>query len=223
MEFINKLILLAPAIIIAMTVHELAHAWVANRMGDDTAKRLGRISLNPIRHLDRVGTLVFLVTAWFGFGFGWAKPVPVNYRRMKNIRLGFILVSAAGPLSNMLVVVVMGLLTMAALKLQWTWFFEYKLFNFVLMAAYVNGIFSFLNLIPLPPLDGSNIVIGVLPANLAFNYQKLGRYGFIILFALIALPMLARQMGQEFPDILGILVREPATSLINLCFPFKVF
>lgn len=198
-----------------MTVHELAHAFVSWKMGDNTAKLMGRVSLNPLRHLDPMGTLFFLVSAWAGMGIGWAKPVPVNYGRMKNVRLGFILVSAAGPLANVLIVLLLGFLTFLALSWQWMLFFQYHILEFVFTAAYVNAVFAFFNLLPLPPLDGSGVVTGFLPAKAALNYQKAGRYGFFVLMALIFLPLVL----QGCPDILRVLVREPALALINVSFP----
>ncbi|MDR1397069.1 MAG: site-2 protease family protein [Desulfarculales bacterium] len=216
MEIINKIILLAPAILVAMTVHEMAHAFASFKMGDDTAKLMGRVSLNPLRHLDPMGTLFFLVSAWAGMGIGWAKPVPVNYRRMKNARLGIILVSAAGPAANMLTVLALGIMTYAAVIWQWTFFFY--ILDFVFTIAYVNAIFAFFNLLPLPPLDGSGMVTGLLPAGAARVYQKFSRYGFLVLMVLIFLPLAT----QGFPDILKELVREPALNLINICFPISL-
>ena len=219
LEMITKFLILAPAILLALTVHELAHAFAAWRMGDPTAKNLGRVSLNPIRHLDPMGSLVFLITAWAGMGFGWARPVPVNYLRMKNIRMGFIVVSAAGPLANIITALLLSLLVLLAAKLQWLAFFEYNIINFALTSAYVNAILAFFNLLPLPPLDGSGVVTGLLPVRLAKQYQKVGRYGIFILFALLALTYFSSNLNLEMPDIFGTLVRDPAKFIINMFFP----
>jgi Zn-dependent protease len=206
---LNKIIVLAPAILLALTVHEFAHALSARAMGDLTAYRLGRISLNPLRHLDLWGTIFFMVTAWMGLGFGWAKPVPVNYAAMKNIRLGIIVTSAAGPAANLITALFLALLIYLLLFLQAAPFFEYGLHFFVLAAVRVNLVLAIFNLLPLPPLDGSGVVTGLLPAPLARTYQRLGRYGLFVVAALIFLPT----VSPEFPDILYYLIRVPTDLL----------
>jgi Zn-dependent protease len=211
---ISKFLMLAAAVILAITVHELAHAYVAWKMGDDTAKRMGRISLNPLRHLDPIGSIVFIITAWAGMGIGWARPVPVNYWRMKSLRLGMILVSLAGPLTNILfaLLVLLPLAWPAVILLLLSALGESGI-NLLFTIAYVNAIFAFFNLLPLPPLDGSGVVTGLLPAGAARHYQKIGRYGFIILIALIFLP----DMIDNFPNILDVMVRWPAFKLLSYC------
>jgi Zn-dependent protease len=208
-EVFNKIIVLAPAILLALTVHEFAHAWAARAMGDVTAWRLGRISLNPLRHLDLWGTVFFMITAWMGLGFGWAKPVPVNYRAMKNIRLGLIVTSAAGPLANFITALLLALLIYLLLFLEATPFFAYGCHFFVLTAVRVNLVLAFFNLLPLPPLDGSGVVTGLLPAPLARGYQRLARYGLWVVAGLIILPLLS----SDFPNILYYLIRVPTDLL----------
>jgi Zn-dependent protease len=211
-EIITKFLFLALGVISAMTVHELAHAYVAWKMGDDTARRMGRVSLNPLRHLDPMGSIFFIVTAWAGMGIGWAKPVPVNYWRMQNPRAGMVLVSLAGPASNILLAVVV-LFAQPMLSEVLASIFDSQVYQLLLTVAYVNAIFAFFNLLPLPPLDGSGVVSGLLPLRAARSYQKVGRYGFLILLALIFLPGLA----EGFPNILNLLVRYPALQLIIHC------
>lgn len=208
---ILKFLQLAPAILLAITVHEFAHAFVAWRMGDNTAYLMGRVSLNPIRHLDPMGTAVFLITAWMGMGFGWAKPVPFNYLRMKSIRMGFIGVSAAGPLANLLTAFIVGGIFLLLINLAPVFTVKYSLHHFLLAMVWVNLVLAFFNLIPLPPLDGSGIVTGLLPVSLAHSYQRIGRYGIFILMALIMLP----HFIPGAPNILGYMVREPADALFN--------
>ncbi len=210
-DTITKFLLLAPAILLAITMHEFAHALVAWRMGDDTARRLGRVSLNPLRHLDPMGTAVFLITAWMGMGFGWAKPVPFNYLRMKNVRLGFIAVSAAGPAANLLTALALGVIFHVLQALMPQFFIEFNIYKFLAAMVWINLVLCFFNLLPLPPLDGSGIVTGLLPPALAREYQRVGRYGIFILLALIVLPSLTSQA----PDILDAIVRQPAQGLFN--------
>lgn len=208
-EAILKFLVLAPAILLAITVHECSHAFVAWRMGDNTAYMLGRVSLNPIRHLDPMGTAVFLITAWMGMGFGWAKPVPFNYRNMKNPRAGFMLVSASGPASNLLTAFILGVIFKLCMAMFPVFFLEYNIYLFISAMIWVNLVLAFFNLIPLPPLDGSGIVTGLLTPNLAWHYQRIGRYGIFILLILIVLPTFSSQI----PDILEYLVRAPAQSI----------
>ncbi len=168
-------ILLAIPLMYSVILHELAHGWVAYRMGDSTAKRLGRLSLNPLRHLDPIGTLML-----FLFGFGWAKPVPVNFSNLHNTRKGLILVSSAGIITNML--------------LAFLAFFLYRflspepsgvLSTLLYYLAQINIILASFNLIPIPPLDGSKILMGFAPAGLQYTLSRLEPYGFFIIIGLL--------------------------------------
>ncbi|MGD1153220.1 MAG: site-2 protease family protein [Syntrophales bacterium] len=168
-------ILLAIPLLYSVILHELAHGWVAYRMGDSTAKRLGRLSLNPLRHLDPIGTLML-----FLFGFGWAKPVPVNFSNLHNTRKGLILVSSAGIITNML--------------LAFLAFFLYRLLSpepggvfatLLFYLAQINIILASFNLIPIPPLDGSKILMGFAPAGLQYTLSRLEPYGFFIIIGLL--------------------------------------
>ncbi|MBU1449619.1 MAG: site-2 protease family protein [Proteobacteria bacterium] len=218
-DFLLKLVMLAPPILMALTVHEASHALVAWLRGDPTAKQRGRMSLNPIRHLDMAGTLVFFVTAWFGSGFGWAKPVPIDGRRLRNPRWDMVWISAAGPLSNILFAIIIAaalyLLVQAGVfagYAQWKWYFG----QMMIVGVTVNVILAFFNLIPLPPLDGSGILTGLLPPKAAWRYQQLNRYGFVILLALIFLPRWLPGM----PNVVSYLVLLPAQSVLNLLLPY---
>jgi len=168
-------ILLAIPLLYSVILHELAHGWVAYQMGDPTAKRLGRLSLNPLRHLDPIGTLML-----FLFGFGWAKPVPVNFSNLHNTRKGLILVSSAGIITNML--------------LAFLAFFLYRflspepsgvLSTLLYYLAQINIILASFNLIPIPPLDGSKILMGFAPAGLQYTLSRLEPYGFFIIIGLL--------------------------------------
>ena len=213
-----KLVMLAPPILLALTVHEASHALVAYLRGDSTAKAAGRLSLNPLRHLDPAGTLVFFITAWFGSGIGWAKPVPVDYRRLKDPRRDIVWISAAGPVVNLLtaslVALVLNLLIYSGFFREATLWraFVGQMF---LVGVQVNAVLAFFNLLPLPPLDGSGILTGLLPPAAAARYQQFGRYGFAILLALIFLPQFVR----GFPDIIGLLVVWPVHWLMDSLLP----
>jgi Zn-dependent protease len=205
-------------LVVAIVFHEVAHGWVANAFGDPTARRKGRLSLNPIRHVDPFGTIVLpLILAVSGAPvFGWAKPVPVVARRMRNPRLHMILVALAGPGMNLLLALV-GALALAGLiaaapppGLIWV-FIGLNLFNFVA----INVFLAVFNMLPIPPFDGGHVVEGLLPRPLAVQYAKLGRYGFVVLVALLfVLPKL-------FPgaDIVDRLVRPPVALIAGALLP----
>ncbi len=217
-SFMIKVALLAPPILFALTVHETAHAVVAWWRGDDTAARMGRISLNPMRHLDLTGTLVFFVTAMMGAGIGWAKPVPVDNRRLKDPHRDLIWVSAAGPVVNLLFALLLGLCLHLLISTGlFREFAGWKMYlgELFILGVQVNVVFAFFNLVPLPPLDGSGIVTGLLPPEAAMRYQRVGRYGIVILLALIVLP----SWWPGFPDLIGALVVGPAQALANLLLP----
>jgi Zn-dependent protease len=183
-------------VLIAVTFHEAAHGYVARLLGDETASRLGRVSLNPLRHIDPFGTVILpalLLFARSPFLFGYAKPVPVNFRALRNPRSGMVLVAAAGPAMNI------GLAIIAALSIhllvylpatvaQWT---ALNLRN----AIVINAVLAVFNLFPLPPLDGGRIAVGILPNVLARPLARLEPYGMVILIGLlILLPLLGSQL-----------------------------
>ena len=182
---LSTLLLIAPPILVALTFHECAHAYAAYRHGDDTAKQLGRLSLNPLRHLDPLGTImIFLVH------FGWAKPVPVNPYRLKNPRKDMLWISAAGPLANMVLALVSGLLLRFLFTIGGTPDYHtgtvMGLFVFmVVMSLQINLALAIFNILPIAPLDGSKILAGLLPAGFGKFIGLLERYGPFILIGLI--------------------------------------
>lgn len=176
MPDLRSILLSAPAILFGLTIHEFAHGWVAYRLGDPTAKQMGRLTLNPIKHLDPIGTI-----ALFLFRFGWAKPVPIDPTYFRHPTRDMAISSLAGPAANFLTAIVSGLLFRLLVLLKVGGFVQLLLGYFVLF----NIILCFFNLIPIPPLDGSRLVYYFLPPNLAAGYARLERYGFLVLMGII--------------------------------------
>lgn len=172
-------ILLAPGILAALTVHEFAHGWMANKLGDSTAKDLGRLTLNPLAHLDPIGTIML-----FLFHFGWAKPVPVNPYNFKDIRKGMIWVSIAGPGANVVFAAILGVALRILLQGGLITYFTFG-YRILTYAVFINLALAFFNMIPIPPLDGSKVVEGMLPVRYLPAWESFQRRGFIILIGII--------------------------------------
>lgn len=185
-----ELLQVIPVLLFAVIVHEVAHAWVARREGDDTADRLGRITLNPLPHLDLLGSFVvpaLLVYSGAGFIFGWAKPVPVNPANYRDPVWSDVKVSLAGIAANLILAVISIVLAVvffkaeAALGLGWLG----TLGQTAQWSMMINVVLALFNLLPIPPLDGSHVLAHMLPKRLAAGYRALGRFGMLILIALI--------------------------------------
>ena len=183
-QIIQRMIILIPPILLAVTVHEVAHGWVAWRLGDPTAKAMGRLTLNPIKHLDPIGTLVFFLTQTIG----WAKPVPVNPQYMKDPKKDMIWVSIAGPASNILMAALAALFIRHGLRPVSAFLPDPVLTPLTLMlilSVQINIGLAVFNLIPIPPLDGSKVLMGLLPRELAIRYAQFERWGFVLLLLLV--------------------------------------
>jgi Zn-dependent protease len=180
---IQKLLIIAPPILLALSFHEYAHAYIANKFGDDTAKQSGRLTLNPLAHLDPIGTImIFLVH------FGWAKPVPVNPHRLRNPKKDMLWISAAGPLANMILALISGILLrfiFATLGAPNQHSIIGLLIYAVFMSLQINLALAIFNLLPIAPLDGSKILFGLLPVKHEGKIYFLERYGPFILLGLI--------------------------------------
>ena len=180
--FLLGLLIRAPGILIGITVHEYAHGLVALLRGDSTAKQAGRLSLNPLTHLDMLGTLMLV------FGpFGWAKPVPVNYYNLNKPKRDMILVSIAGPISNIICAMIIGVIIRAGNPLFGILGNEHYIVLILKIAFLINIGLSFFNLLPVPPLDGSNIVMGFLPSNKITGYLHLMRHVPMVFLACIVM------------------------------------
>ncbi|MFI3186033.1 MAG: site-2 protease family protein [Methylococcaceae bacterium] len=189
LTLLQRIVVWILPVIFAITVHEVAHGWVARKYGDNTAFMLGRLTLNPIKHVDLVGTIILpgiLLISGTGFIFGWAKPVPVDPRNFKNPRRDMAIVALAGPASNLLMAVGWALIARVGVTIgAQTEAVSLPLIYTGIAGISINLALALINLLPIPPLDGSRILTGILPGKLAWQYNRLERYGFIILLLLL--------------------------------------
>ena len=237
-QFLQTVLLiafLAPPVLLAITVHEAAHGWTAYRRGDPTAWLLGRVTFNPLRHIDPVGTVVVPLTIFLmsksllgvPFLFGWAKPVPVDWRRLRNPRWDMALVAVAGPTVNLLMAVGWGLMILGmgvfVSFIELPAWFLYLYVQMCVVGVLINLFLMALNLFPLLPLDGGRVLNAMLPRPMARQFARLEPYGLFILLALLFLPN-----GQP-PGLLGEILKPvvsvaisvmPASALVRDYFPF---
>jgi Zn-dependent protease len=203
----TEILVLMAVLVGSLSVHEAAHAWAANRLGDPTARRLGRLSLNPAVHVDVIGTLVFpLVAISTGLPLiGWAKPVPVDFRHLRHPRRDFAVIAAAGPASN-LVLAVSGAATLAAFGGLDAVREGSLLADVAVRFVLLNVLLAVFNMIPVPPLDGGNVLMGVLPASGATLIERVRPYGFLLLYALMLTGVLSAIMRPVQRFVLGWLL-----------------
>ena len=204
-------------VLISITFHEAAHGYVANLLGDDTAKKLGRVTLNPFKHIDRFGTVILpilLIVIKSPFIFGWAKPVPVNFHRLRSPLRDMVFVALAGPMTNLIIAFVAAsiLSTMYNFGLLNNPWLVHTLTNFLL----INIVLAVFNMIPIPPLDGGRVAVGLLPKYFSYQLAKLERYGlFIIIIALFILPLVGKQIGISIMPIHWF-IQSVSSFLINI-------
>jgi Zn-dependent protease len=209
LTLLQKIIVWGIPVLFAITVHEVAHGWVASLCGDSTAKMMGRLTLNPIRHIDLLGTIIVpaLLVYFGGFIFGWAKPVPVQWQNLRNPRRDMALVAIAGPFTNL------------GMMMIWFLFFKLGLYlnaqsmgSGILLAImgkigiYINLVLMVLNLLPIPPLDGSRVLVSFFPRIFQTLFARIEPFGFIILLALLAtgvlnLSPIIQSVGKFFTNL----------------------
>lgn len=199
MEQILTILLVVIPAVLAITVHEAAHGYVANALGDPTAKGLGRLTLNPLKHIDPIGTVVvpLVLYAIGGFMFGWAKPVPVDTRNFKSPSVDMALVAAAGPLSNLLMAIIWAVILAIGINGD-------LIRTMALAGVSINVVLFALNVLPIPPLDGSKIVAHFLPISIRRSYEGIEQYGLIILLVLMA------------TGVLGVVLRPMVNNISQL-------
>ena len=204
-------------VIIAITFHEAAHGYVAWRLGDDTARNLGRVTFNPFKHVDPFGTILLPALLLFlraPILFGWAKPVPVDFRRLDNPRRDMVLVALAGPMTNLALALASGFL------LRWAGLLPAPLGGWademLVRMILLNVVLAVFNMLPLPPLDGGRVAVGLLPVWLAAPLARLERYGLLILIgALFILPLIGAQIGMNL-NVFAFVVLEPTRWVLSL-------
>jgi Zn-dependent protease len=195
-------------VVTAITLHEAAHGWVADRLGDDTARRLGRVSFNPVRHIDPFGTFMLpgiLLLLNAPFLFGWAKPVPVAFHRLRHPKRDMVWVALAGPGINLALALAAGLVLQPLGQLHAN-AFTLWLWENLKNAIFANVVLACFNMLPIPPLDGGRVLTGLLPRELAWRFAGIERYGLLIIMgAAFVVPLLAQQFGYSINPLAAVL------------------
>jgi Zn-dependent protease len=208
LNLVQKIVVWALPVLFAITVHEVSHGWVARRLGDPTAEMMGRLTLNPLKHIDPIGTVAIplLLLLLGGFIFGWAKPVPVTYQNLHNPKRDMAIVALAGPLSNLLMAIGWGIIAKIGLLLLGSLPFAGQPLVYMGQAGIIiNVILMVLNLLPLPPLDGGRVMVGILPGPLAYKFSRIEPYGFFILLALLATGILSNILGPVIQGVMSLI------------------
>lgn len=201
---VQKIVAWVLPVLFAITVHETAHGWMALRLGDKTAMMLGRLTLNPLKHIDPLGTIIIpgLMYMMAGFIFGWAKPVPITWQNLKQPKRDMVLVAAAGPISNFVMAILWALVIRIGLALGDN---GLALVFMGVAGIFINTILMVLNLLPLPPLDGGRVMTGLLPGPLAYRFSRIEPYGFFILVALLVTGLLGALLWPVIVFFMGLM------------------
>ncbi|MGD8873891.1 MAG: site-2 protease family protein [Gammaproteobacteria bacterium] len=206
LSLVQKIAVWVVPVLLAITVHEVSHGWVASLLGDKTAFMLGRLTLNPLKHVDPVGTILIpglLLLLQTGFIFGYAKPVPVTWQNLRNPKRDMALVAVAGPASNLLMAIIWALLIRVGLLLGDQ---GLALIYMGIAGISINTILMVLNLLPLPPLDGGRVLTGLLPGPWAYRLSRIEPYGFFILIALLVTGLLGLILWPLISLVMTLLV-----------------
>ena len=208
LTIVQRVAVWALPVLLAITVHEAAHGWVAKKLGDPTAMMMGRLTFNPIKHIDPIGTVVVPVVMMLvsGFIFGWAKPVPVTWENLKNPKRDMALVAIAGPFSNLLMAILWALIMKLGFVISTSMpSLAWPLIYMGSAGIAINAILMLLNLLPIPPLDGGRVLAGLLPGPWAWKLSRIEPYGLFILVALLVTGMLSTILGPPMRLFEGLL------------------
>ncbi len=207
-NIIQQIAIFALPVLFAITVHEVAHGWMAKKLGDPTAMMMGRLTLNPIKHIDPIGTILvpILLSMMGGFLFGWAKPVPVTWENLKKPKRDMALVAIAGPAANLVMALLWALIIKIGFLISGT--FDWLANPMIAMGQagiLINIVLMVLNLLPLPPLDGGRVATGLLPGPIAWKFSRIEPYGFFILLGLLAMGFLGKILWPPVEAIITVI------------------